>query len=81
MDALAVVRKPFPEKYRNQVVALRKMWHPLSFQFPETALDEVTSRSVTAEILSGCPKRAACWAGRLVAGGQGVSGKRPGGVW
>ena len=46
VDALAVVRKPFPETYRNQVVALRKMWHPLSFQFPETALDEVTSRSV-----------------------------------
>ena len=63
-------RKPFPE---SQVVAGR---HPLL----ETALDEVTAEPSTAEILSGCPKRAACWAGRLVAGGQGVS-KRPGGVW
>ena len=31
VDALAIVRKPFTETYRNQVVALRKMWHPLSF--------------------------------------------------
>ena len=29
VDALAVVRKPLTEKYRNEVVALRKMWQPL----------------------------------------------------